>query len=367
MLQFLHDIEYLGEDGIPGGKSLLKEATTVRVAILDDYQGVAAEMADWSQLPDGTELQIFREHFADENAVAKGLQEFHVIMGMRERTPFPRSLLSRLPELRLLVTTGPVSASFDVRAATEMGIVVSATNNAGEGPTELTWALILSLTKKILQEDRATRQGHWGTALGIGLKGKTLGLLGLGRIGSLVALVGHAFGMNLIAWSQNLTVQRATECHARLVDKDTLFRESDIVSVHLRLSDRTRGLVAAPEFALMRATAYLINTSRGPIVDEKALIDVLQRKAIAGAGLEVFDKEPLPKDHALLELPNTLVTPHIGYVNDDSYRTFYRDVVEDIVGFVSGKPVRVLNPEVLTASQLRGPLSPLDAPIGHPG
>jgi phosphoglycerate dehydrogenase-like enzyme len=326
----------------------------MRVAILDDYQGVAEGMADWSRLPQGAEVQFFRDHLADEERLAERLQEFQVVMGMRERTPFRRSLLARLPQLRVLITSGARNASFDLAAATEMGIVVCGTGGAGEGATELTWALILGLLRQIPQEDQRTRQGKWGTTVGAGLKGKTLGLLGLGHIGSRMARVANAFEMNVAAWSQNLTAQRATQCQATLVDKDTLFRDSDVVSIHLVLSDRTRGLVTARELGLMKPTAYLVNTSRGPIVDEGALIDVLRRKAIAGAALDTFDIEPLPRNHPFLTLPNTVLTPHVGYVTEEAYRAFYSGVVEDIRAFAAGEPIRVVNPEVLNSPQLRG-------------
>ena len=326
----------------------------MKVAILDDYQGVARDMADWSRLPGGTELEVFRDHFADEDSLAQRLQDFHVVMGMRERTPFPRSLLSRLPNLQLLITTGGGNASFDLPAATELGIVACGTGGAGEGPTELTWGLIISLLRQIPLEDREARNGKWGSVVGMGLKGKTLGLVGLGHIGSLVARVGDAFDMNLISWSQNLTAERAAECRANLVDKDALFRESDIVSIHLRLSDRTRGLVGAHEIGLMKPTAYLINISRGPIVEEAALVRALENRAIAGAGLDTFDVEPLPPDHPFLKLSNTVITPHVGYVTQESYSAFYNGVIEDIRGFAAGEPIRVLNPDVLDSPQRRG-------------
>ena len=326
----------------------------MKVAILDDYQGVARDMADWSRLPGGTELEVFRDHLADEDSLAQRLQDFHVVMGMRERTPFPRSLLSRLPNLQLLITTGGGNASFDLPAATELGIVACGTGGAGEGPTELTWGLIISLLRQIPLEDREARNGKWGSVVGMGLKGKTLGLVGLGHIGSLVARVGDAFDMNLISWSQNLTAERAAECRANLVDKDALFRESDIVSIHLRLSDRTRGLVGAHEIGLMKPTAYLINISRGPIVDEAALVRALENRAIAGAGLDTFDVEPLPPDHPFLKLSNTVITPHVGYVTQESYSAFYNGVIEDIRGFAAGEPIRVLNPDVLDSPQRRG-------------
>ena len=326
----------------------------MKVAVLDDYQGVAEGLADWSQLPSGSEVTFFSDHLTSEEALAERLSGFDIVMGMRERTPFPRSLLERLSNLRLLVTTGRRNASFDIEAASDLGIAVSGTNGAGEGPTELTWGLILGIVRQIPLEDRLSREGRWGTTVGIGIKGKTIGMLGLGHMGSLVARVANAFDMNVIAWSQNLTAGRAIECGATLVDKDTLFRDSDIVTIHLVLSQRTRGLVGARELALMKPSAYLINVSRGPIVDEAALVDTLQRKAIAGAALDTFDVEPLPGNHPLLQLDNTLICPHLGYVTDDSYRAMYAGVIEDIRSFASGEPVRMINEEVLTAPQFRG-------------
>ena len=325
----------------------------MKVAVLDDYQDVALQMADWSALPSGWEPVVFRDHLADEDLLVDRLQGFEAVIGMRERTAFPRNVLTRLPDLRLLITTGGRNASFDVEAATELGIVVCGTGGAGEGPTELTWGLIIGLLRKIPQEDRLTREGHWQTSIGVGLKDKTLGLIGLGHIGGLMARVGNAFQMNVIAWSQNLTPERAAECQATLVDKDTLFRESDIASVHLRLSDRTRGLVGAREIGLMKPGAYLVNISRGPIVDEASLVDALQRKAIAGAALDTFDVEPLPQDHPFLKLENTIIAPHLGYVTEEGYRAFYAGAIEDVRAYAAGEAVRVINPEVLSAPQLR--------------
>ncbi len=327
----------------------------MKVAILDDYQGIAPQMVDWSQLPEGTELQVFLDHLSDEDSLVERLEEFQIVMGMRERTAFPRSLLSRLPNLQLLITTGRRNASYDIEAATELGIVTCGTSGAGEGPTELTWGLIISMLRQIPREDQESRNGKWGTTIGVGLKGKTIGLVGLGHIGSLVAKVANAFDMDIIAWSQNMTAERATECNAALVDKDTLFRESDIVSVHLQLSDRTRGLVGAHELSLMKPTSYLVNISRGPIVDEGALVQALRRRSIAGAALDTFDVEPLPRDHPFLKLNNTVITPHLGYVTQESYEAFYGGVIEDIKAFIGGEPIRVINPEVLDSAQLRGP------------
>ena len=326
----------------------------MKVAVLDDYQSVAESLGDWSQLPGGSEVTFFSDHLTSEDALTERLADFDVVMGMRERTPFPRTLLERLPKLRLLVTTGRRNASFDMEAASDLGIAVSGTDGAGEGPTELVWGLILGILRNIPEEDRLTREGRWGTTVGVALKGKTIGCLGLGHIGSLVARVAAAFDMNIIAWSQNLTAERARECGAQLVDKETLFRDSDIVSIHLVLSDRTRGLVGAPELASMKPSSYLVNISRGPIVDEAALVDVLQRRAIAGAALDVYEVEPLPKDHPLFKLDNTLICPHLGYVTDDSYHAMYEGVIEDIRAFASGEPVRMINGEVLASPQFRG-------------
>ena len=326
----------------------------MKLAVLDDYQATAKDLGDWSQLPPGTEVEYFHDHISDENQLVERLKDFDLVMGMRERTPFTRSILSRLPRLRLLITTGRRNASFDIEAATELGIPVCGTNGTGEGPTEFTWGLIISLLRHIHEEDQRSREGSWGTTVGVGLKGKTLGLLGLGHIGSLVARVGAAFDMNIIAWSQNMTAERAEECQATLVDKQTLFKNADILSVHLVLSDRSRGIVAAPELALMKPTAFLVNISRGPIVDEKALVDALQRKAIAGAALDTFDVEPLPIDHPLFKTPNTLICPHLGYVTEESYRAFYAGVIENIRAFTSGEPVRMINEDVLTSPQFRG-------------
>jgi phosphoglycerate dehydrogenase-like enzyme len=321
---------------------------------LDDYQGTAKDLANWSELPSGTEVEFFQDHLIDEDQLVERLKDFDIVQGMRERTPFTRSLLSRLPKLRLLITTGRRNASFDMAAASELGIAVCGTNGGGEGPTELTWGLILAMLRHIPEEEQRSRDGSWGTTVGIGVKGKTLGLMGLGHIGSLVARVATAFDMNIIAWSQNLTAERAKECGATLVDKETLFKESDVLSVHLVLSDRSRGLVGASDLALMKPSAYLVNISRGPIVDEKALIDVLERRAIAGAALDTFDVEPLPKDHPLFKTPNTLICPHLGYVIDDSYQAFYAGVIENVRAFTSGEPVRTINEDVLTSSQFRG-------------
>jgi len=315
-----------------------------RVAILDDYQDVALGLADWKTLPAGTEVVAFREHLHELDAVAKRLADFDVVVAMRERTAFPRALLEKLPKLRLLVTTGMRNASIDVKAAVEGGITVCGTSGLPYPTAELTWALVLALFRRIAVEDRTTREGKWQTTLGLGLNGKTLGVIGLGTLGSRVARYGKAFEMEVLAWSQNLTAERAAEVGATLVGKDELLRRSDVVSIHLVLSDRSRGLVGARELGLMKRTAYLVNTSRGPIVDEAALIRALQDGTIAGAGLDVFEPEPLPLDHPFRKLPNTVITPHLGYVTEETYRVFFGHALEDVQAFLRGAPVRVLKP-----------------------
>ena len=313
-----------------------------RVAILDDYQDVARRLADWKSLP--AEVVVFRDHLSDESQVAARLADFDVVVAMRERTPFPRSLFERLPRLRLLVTTGMRNASIDLRAAADRGVVVSGTAGLPSPTAELTWALILALVRHVPREDRATREGRWQETLGTTLKGRTLGVLGLGQLGSRVARVGKAFEMDVIAWSQNLTAERAAAVGATLAgSRDELLARADIVTIHLVLSDRTRGLVGARELGLMRPTAYLVNTSRGPIVDEGALIATLRAGKIAGAGLDVYDEEPLPADHPLRRLPNTVITPHLGYVTEETYQIFYSQALEDIRAFLAGAPVRVLS------------------------
>jgi phosphoglycerate dehydrogenase-like enzyme len=315
-----------------------------RVAILDDYQNVAMGLADWKSLPAGTEVVAFRDHLHEPDAVAKRLADFDVVVAMRERTAFPRALLEKLPKLRLLVTTGMRNASIDVKAAAEGGITVCGTSGVPYPTAELTWGLLLALFRRIAVEDRATREGKWQTTLGLGLNGKTLGVIGLGTLGSRVARYGKAFEMEVLAWSQNLTAKRAAEVGATLVGKDELLRRSDVVSIHLVLSDRSRGLVGARELGLMKRTAYLVNTSRGPIVDEAALIRALQDGTIAGAGLDVFEPEPLPLDHPFRKLPNTVITPHLGYVTEETYRVFFGHALEDVQAFLRGAPVRVLKP-----------------------
>ncbi|SFS32166.1 D-2-hydroxyacid dehydrogenase family protein [Saccharopolyspora flava] len=313
----------------------------MRIAVLDDYQDVARSYADWGSL----DVEVFSEHIRDMDELVARLEPFEVIAAMRERTPFPRAVLSRLPNLKLLVTTGMRNASIDLDAARELGVVVSGTGSGrGWGATsELAWGLILAVLRDIPGQDRRIREGGWQTGVGVELGGKTLGVLGLGRLGSQVAAVGRAFGMDVIAWSRNLTEQRAAEGGARLVGKDELFATSDVLSVHLVLGERTRGLVGEAELALMKPTAYLINTSRGPIVDEAALRAALHEGRIAGAGIDVFGTEPLPADDPWRTTPRTVLTPHIGYVTDDTYEAFFAETVEDVRAFAAGSPIRVLN------------------------
>jgi len=320
-------------------------ARPVRVAILDDYQRVARQLADWGSLPSGSELSVFHDHLSEPDALVARLAPFEVIVAMRERTPFPRSLLSRLPALRLLVTTGMRNAAIDLVAAAESRILVSGTDGLPYPTAELTWGLILALARHIAEEDRALRAGSWQTSLGVGLRGKTLGVLGLGRLGSQVARIGAAFGMELIAWSPNLTAERAAAAAVARVERDELFRRADVLTVHLVLSERSAGLIGARELSLMKQSALLINTSRGPLVNEAALIDALRAGALAGAGLDVFDREPLPPGHPLLELPNTVLTPHLGYVTEETYRIFYGHALEDVQAYLAGQPLRVLSPE----------------------
>lgn len=315
-----------------------------RVAILDDYQDVALRMADWTSLPAGTEVSTFRDHLHEADAVAKRLADFDVVVAMRERTAFPRALLERLPKLRLLVTTGMRNASIDVAAAVERGITVCGTSGLPYPTAELAWGLVLDLFRRITIEDQATRHGKWQTTLGLGLNGKTLGVIGLGSLGSRVAKFGLAFEMQVLTWSQNLTAARAAEVGVALVGKDELLARSDVVSIHLVLSDRTRGLIGARELGLMKRTAYLVNTSRGPIVEEGALIQALRDGTIAGAGLDVFDPEPMALDHPFRQLPNTVITPHLGYVTEETYRVFFTHALEDVQAYLRGQPVRVLRP-----------------------
>src|SRR5437588_1534675 len=302
----------------------------MKVAILDDYQDVALRLADWSGVRRRAEITVFNDHLADPAALVERLRPFDVVCVMRERTPLSRDTLQQLPRLKLIASTGPRNAAIDMRVAAERGIVVTATGYESTPTIELSWALILASARHLAREAASVRDGGWQTRIGTNLRGKCLGVIGLGNIGKEVARIALAFGMTVIAWSQNLTGEIAGAAGATLVDKDALFRQADIVTVHLILSRRTVGLVGAAELALMKPTAWLINTSRGPIVDQAALIEALQARRIAGAALDVFDVEPLPADHPFRRLDNVLATPHIGYVTQELYRTFYADAAVNI-------------------------------------
>lgn len=313
----------------------------LRCAVLDDYQDAASAIADWSRV----DLTVFREHMDTEDEVAAALADFDVVVIMRERTPFPASLLARLPRLKLLITSGMRNASVDIAAAKAQGITVCGTASRSEPPVELTWALILGLARHLVPENAAFRAGGaWQSTIGADLAGATLGLLGLGKIGTRVAAIARAFGMEVLAWSQNLTAERAEAAGATLASsKDELLAGSDIVSIHLALGDRTRGLVDVAALARMKPSAVLVNTSRAAIVDTEAMIAALRAGRLAGAGLDVFDLEPLPADHPLRTLPTVLATPHLGYVTRGNYTRYFTEAVEDIDAFVAGEPVRVLS------------------------
>jgi D-3-phosphoglycerate dehydrogenase len=316
----------------------------VRAAILDDYQNVAMAFADWSSIAKEVEIKVFNKPFANQEEAIKAMQGFAIVVGMRERTPFARKVIEALPDLKLLITTGARNNSFDVKACAERGVTVCGTGAAGSPTTGITFGLMLELTRRIGFENARLKAGApWQVTVGRDLEGLTLGILGLGKLGQRSAAVGKAFGMKTIAWSQNLTEDKAKAAGADYVSKDDLFRSADFITIHNVLSDRSRGMVGAKELVLMKKTAYLINTSRGPIVDEKALIAALQNKTIAGAGLDVFDIEPLPLDHPFRKMDNVVITPHLGYVSEQNYRKYFPDVVEDIRAWLAGKPVRVID------------------------
>jgi phosphoglycerate dehydrogenase-like enzyme len=319
----------------------MENAKLVQVAILDDYQGLALQFADWSPLTEKAQITVFRDHLVNSTAVVERLKLFDVLCVMRERTPLTREILEQLPELKLIASTGSRNASIDLIAANERGITVCNTGYSPHGAIEMTWALILALLRNVPAEFASVQAGQWQTTVGGDLDGKTIGLLGLGNIGAKIAKIAQAFGMKTVAWSQNLTPEIAEKHGVTLVSKDELFRIADIVTVHLVLSPRTKGIVGAAELSLMKKTAYFINTSRGPLVDENALISTLENRAIAGAALDVYEIEPLPAAHPFRSLDRLLVTPHIGFVTEEAYKIFYRDTVENIVAWLSGTPVRV--------------------------
>jgi phosphoglycerate dehydrogenase-like enzyme len=315
----------------------------LRCAILDDYQNVALGLADWSRVAGDVALTVFNEHLGDADKVVAALKGFAIVCAMRERTPFPRAVIEALPDLKLLITSGMRNASIDLQAAKERGIIVCGTPSVGHSTAAIAVGLMLELARHIGHENARLKAGaRWQTTLGLDFEGLTLSLLGLGKLGSRMAEIGRAFGMEVLAWSQNLTAERCKEIGVGYVGRDELFRRADFLSIHVQLSPRTRGLIGAKELGLMKKSAYLINTSRGPIVEEAALLAALREKRIAGAGLDVFDVEPLPSDHPLRGLDNVVLTPHLGYVTEQNYRAFFTGMVDDIRGFLDGKPVRVL-------------------------
>ena len=318
-------------------------SAALNVAILDDYQHVAPSLADWASLQPQANTVFFHDHVSDADALAARLAPFDAVVLMRERTRFDANLLARLPRLKLIVSVGMWNAAIDLDAAKSRGIVVSGTTGGDAAATPaLTWSLILAATRNLYGEAASLRAGGWQTRVGMDVNGKTLGVLGLGRIGEAVARIGVAFGMRVIAWSQNLTSERAAEVGVQRVEKDELFREADVLTIHLKLGDRTRGLVGARELGLMKPGAYLVNTSRGPIVSEDALIEALQERRIGGAALDVFDEEPLAAGHPFRFLPNVLATPHIGYVTENTYHVAYPQIVEAIRAWIDGAPIRQL-------------------------
>ncbi len=320
-----------------------------RLAVLDDYQGEVLTLPYWQRLAGRVQIDHFHDTLADEEALARRLAPYEVLVPIRERTRFPASLLARLPALELLALTGRNSGHVDVAAATARGVLVAETSGSGAAAIELTIGLIVAAVRRIPQEDRALRAGRWQTSIGMDLAGKTLGVVGLGRIGGRIAAFGRFLGMRVLAWGPTLTPERAAVAGAAYVPLETLLAESDVVSLHTRLSDLTRGMITARHLALMKPTAYLINTARGPLVEEAALIGALRHRRIAGAGFDVYDVEPLPADHPLLALDNVVLTPHIGYVTRESYDAFFRQVVETVDAYLDGKvPARTLNPEALS-------------------
>ena len=314
-----------------------------RCAILDDYQNVALQMADWSKVTGDVDIKVFNEPIGDPDKVVRALTGFAIVGAMRERTPFPRPVLEALPDLKLLITTGMRNNAIDLAAAKQRGILVCGTPSFGNPTAGIAIGLMLELTRRIGFENARLKSGAlWQSTIGGDLDGKTLGVIGLGKLGARVAGIAKAFGMKVLAWSQNLTPDKCREAGVDYAGKDDLFRQADFISVHVQLSERTRGLIGAKEIGLMNPTAYLINTARSPIVDEAALLAALRDRRIAGAGLDVFETEPLPLDHPLRKLDNAVITPHLGYVSVENYRAYFPGMAEDIRAWLDGKPVRVL-------------------------
>ncbi|HUF88018.1 MAG TPA: D-2-hydroxyacid dehydrogenase family protein [Thermohalobaculum sp.] len=316
----------------------------MKIAVLDDYQNVARDMADWSRLERDHEVTFFDQPYEGLEGFTTRLAPFEIVCIMRERSPFGREVIERLPGLKLLVTAGMRNAAIDMEAARERGVPVLGTGGSVESTPELAWGLMLSLARHIHVENARMREGSWITTLGTDVAGATLGIIGLGRLGRRMAEIGRVFGMEVIAWSQNLTDEQAEAAGVRRVGKDELFREADFITIHYKLGERSRKLVGARELGLMQPTAFLVNTSRGPVVDTEALVAALTEGRIAGAGIDVYDEEPLPADHPLRSCPRTLLTPHLGYVTRNTYRAFYGEIVEDIEAWLAGNPLRVLSP-----------------------
>ncbi len=323
---------------------MCKAGEVKRIVLLDDYQGVALDYGGWDRVPDEWQLVALEQHLADPDALVEALSEAEIVVAMRERTAFPAAIFERLPELKLLITTGMANVAIDVAAAQRAGVVVCGTRMHPPGTAELSWGLILSLLRKIPSEDAAMRLGGWQNTIGGDLAGATLGLLGFGRLGKRMAQVAQAFEMEVLAWSQNLDPEEARAAGVEPVEKAALFERADIVSVHYKLSERSRGLVGAAELAAMKPSAYLINTSRGPLVDTEALVAALHAGEIAGAGIDVYDTEPLAPDDPLRKAARTVLTPHIGYVTEDTYKVFFEDAVEDVLAYLDGAPVRTIEP-----------------------
>jgi phosphoglycerate dehydrogenase-like enzyme len=314
----------------------------MRIAFLDDYQNIASGAADWASLGDEHEVVSFTDHLSEENDIVERLKDFEIICAMRERTPFRESLISKLPKLKLLVSSGMRNLGIDTAFAREQGVVVCGTPSVGRPTADLAWGLIIGLARQIVREDRNVRAGDWQQTVGVSLEGRTLGIAGLGNLGGRMATIAKAFDMNVIAWSQNLTQERCEELGVEKVSLDDLMKRSDFLTAHLILSDRTRGVIGADQLALMKPTAFIVNTSRGPIIDEDALVATLEAGKIAGAGIDVFSVEPLPADHAFRRLENTIVTPHLGYVSDTNYEAYFNGYLEAVRAFLAGEPKNFL-------------------------
>ena len=315
----------------------------MKVAILDDYQGVAQELADWSKLNQTCDIKVFREPFEDEAHAIENLKEFESLLIMRERTPITAKLIDGCPDLKFIATSGMRNLAIDLEYTKKKGIIVSGTDGNKNPTAELTWAILLSLARNLKQESENMYQGYWQTTLGVELKGKTLGIIGLGKLGCQIAKIAKAFEMNVVAWSENLKIAHATENGVFAVTKEELLEQSDFVTIHYVLSERSKNLLKYEDICKMKKTAFLINTSRGPIINEKDLVRALQEEKIAGAGIDVYEKEPLPEDHKLRFLSNAFLTPHIGYVTQENYIKFYSQMAEDLQAFIDGAPIRVLS------------------------